>query len=48
MTPFQRGVARQAGGQIGMPRTTTGGDGEAQSKVDELYRLKPRFEDRRL
>ena len=39
MTQFQRCVARQVSGPIGMHKTTATPDGQVQSSVDELYRL---------
>ena len=39
MTPFQRCVARQVSGPIGMHKTNATADGQVQSSVDELYRL---------
>jgi hypothetical protein len=39
MTQFQRCVARQISGPIGMHKTMATPDGQVQSSVDELYRL---------
>src|SRR4029079_14054101 len=39
MSPFQRCVARQVSGPIGMHKTNATTDGQVQSSVDELYRL---------
>jgi cyanophycinase len=39
MTPFQRCVARQVSGPIGMHKTMATPDSQVQSSVDELYRL---------
>jgi cyanophycinase len=39
LTPFQRCVARQISGPIGMHKTMATPDGQVQSSVDELYRL---------
>ena len=39
LTPFQRCVARQVSGPIGMHKTTATADGQVLSNVDELYRL---------